>query len=213
MYAVSFEVSGPMAMFARPDSGSTPTSYPVPTWSALKGMFEAVARIHDADGRPRAYIHPTHVEICRPVRFERYTTNYGGPLRRSIEMSKDANLQLIATVLADVCYRVFGDSRALGPPDSTVNWAHALKDRFKRRLGRGQSFYAPTLGWRDFAPDYFGPLREGTARDRSVSVSVPSLLRSVFDSPEGGRWGPVFDRDVEVREGLLRFGEEEGRAQ
>ena len=33
-YAVQLEVEGPLAMFARPDTGGTPTSYPVPTWSA-----------------------------------------------------------------------------------------------------------------------------------------------------------------------------------
>lgn len=213
MYTVSFEVSGPTAMFARPDSGSTPISYPVPTWSALKGMFEAVARIHDAEGRPRAYIHPTRVEICRPVRFERYVTNYGGPLRKSNQLKNDDNLQLVATVLVDVCYRVLGDARPLGDTGSRVNWAHALKGLFTRRLGRGQSFYTPSLGWQEFAPDYFGPLREGTERDRNVEVLVPSLLRAVFDRPEGGHWGPTFDQDVHVREGLLLFREEQVHAQ
>lgn len=35
-YTVEFEVAGPLAMFARPDTGGTPTSYPLPTWSAAK---------------------------------------------------------------------------------------------------------------------------------------------------------------------------------
>lgn len=43
-YEVEFEIAGPAAMFARPDTGSTPISYPVPTWSACKAMFESVAR-------------------------------------------------------------------------------------------------------------------------------------------------------------------------
>ncbi len=30
-YEVQFEIEGPAAMFARPDTGSTPISYPVPT--------------------------------------------------------------------------------------------------------------------------------------------------------------------------------------
>lgn len=46
-YTVQMEVAGPAAMFARPDTGATPTSYPVPTWSAAKGMFEAVASFSD----------------------------------------------------------------------------------------------------------------------------------------------------------------------
>lgn len=57
-YDVQFEVEGPAAMFARPDTGSTPISYPVPTFSAAKGMFEAVLR------RPHVYVQPTLVEIC-----------------------------------------------------------------------------------------------------------------------------------------------------
>ncbi len=33
-YKVSMEIAGPAAMFTRPDTGGTPTSYPAPTWSA-----------------------------------------------------------------------------------------------------------------------------------------------------------------------------------
>ena len=41
---IDLEVAGPAAMFARPDTGATPISYPVPTYSAAKGMFETVLR-------------------------------------------------------------------------------------------------------------------------------------------------------------------------
>lgn len=203
MYTVNFEISGPMAMFVRPDSGSTPISYPVPTWSAIKGMFEAVARMENA------YIHPVRVEICRPVRFERYTTNYGGPLRKSNQIAGDDNLQLIATVLVDVCYRAFGDVRQLRETGDGVNWAHALQDRFMRRLRHGKSFYMPTLGWREFVPDYFGPLRPQTRPDESVDFVLPSLLHSVFDEPVSGRVKPTYRQNVRVRRGVMYF-EEEG---
>ena len=53
-YEVALEVAGPAAMFTRPDTGSTPISYPVPTFSAAKGMFEAVAWL------PHAYIQPAY---------------------------------------------------------------------------------------------------------------------------------------------------------
>jgi len=51
-YPVEFEIEGPAAMFARPDTGAAPISYPVPTWSACKAMFEAVARGFFSDGVP-----------------------------------------------------------------------------------------------------------------------------------------------------------------
>jgi hypothetical protein len=41
-------------MFARPDTGGTPTSYPVPTWSACKGVFESIAML--VEGYPRPYV-------------------------------------------------------------------------------------------------------------------------------------------------------------
>ena len=60
-YPVQIEVAAPLAMFARPDTGGTPTSYPVPTWSAAKGIFEAVAFLANGE----AWFHPTRVEVCR----------------------------------------------------------------------------------------------------------------------------------------------------
>ena len=60
-YLVALEISGPLAMFARPDTGGTPTSYPARTWSAAKGVFESIAFL--ADGA--AWISLTMVEISR----------------------------------------------------------------------------------------------------------------------------------------------------
>jgi CRISPR-associated protein Cas5, N-terminal domain len=197
-YPVSFEIAGSTALFARPDGGSTPISYPVPTWSAVKGMFEAVARCHGA------YLHPTHVEICRPIRTTRYTTNYGGPLRKAEQIKKGNNLQLIATVLFDVCYRVHGQAVALEPGNG-VNRAHALQDIFQRRLAAGKLFYTPCLGWKEFTPSYFGPLRPESRADTSVNLYIPSLLYSVFDAPVNGKWGPRFQRGVQVRHGVLEY--------
>jgi len=203
MYTVNFEISGPMAMFTRPDTGSTPISYSVPTWSAIKGMFESVARMQ------QAYIHPTFVEICRPVRFERYVTNYGGPLRNSKQVANNNNFQLIATVLVDVCYRVFGDVRQLEDTVNDVNWAHALQDRFMRRLRHGHFFYTPVLGWREFVPDYFGPLRPETHRDKNVNFVLPSLLRSVFSEPVNGSVKPCYQQNVVIRDGTLYYDRKE----
>lgn len=93
-YTVDFEVAGPLAMFARPDTGGTPTSYPVPTWSAAKGMFESIALLRDG-----AWFCPTRVEVCRYVgqpggriHFQPYATNYGGPERKNSLFSKGVRL-------------------------------------------------------------------------------------------------------------------------
>jgi CRISPR-associated protein Cas5d len=76
-------------MFARPDTGAAPISYPVPTWSACKAMFEAVARGFFIPGLPAAaFFCPTEVQIWRPVRFEKYVTNYRGPLRKPDQIKR-----------------------------------------------------------------------------------------------------------------------------
>ncbi len=62
-YKVQLEIAGPAAMFARPDTGGTPTSYPVPTWSAAKGIFESIAFLQSGD----AWIMPEKVEVCRRI--------------------------------------------------------------------------------------------------------------------------------------------------
>lgn len=206
-FQIAFEVEGPMAIFARPDTGSTPISYPVPTYSAAKGMFEAVVR------RPHIYIHPTCVEICRPIRYERYVTNYGGPLRKQDQIKKDNNYQLFATVLVDVCYRIYGEIRAKqsstrGTAREQVrrrrgrDWRPEFKRLFEERLERGQTFFTPCLGWKEFVPKYFGPLRSGTEPDRSVTLEIPALLHSMW---EHRQLKPVFRHDWQIVNGMMSY--------
>ena len=45
-YMVSMEVAGPYAMWTNAGSGDSPVSYPVPTFSAVKGLFESILLFH-----------------------------------------------------------------------------------------------------------------------------------------------------------------------
>ncbi|MBE0541570.1 MAG: hypothetical protein IH623_09305 [Verrucomicrobia bacterium] len=64
-YPIQLEISGPTALWTRPDTGSSPAlQYPL--------------RLERGEGRVRC-----RVRLCAPVQFYRYTTNYGGPLRAS----------------------------------------------------------------------------------------------------------------------------------
>jgi CRISPR-associated protein Cas5d len=208
-YAIQIEVAGPLAMFTRPDTGGTPTSYPVPTWSACKGIFEAIAFL--ADGA--AWMCPTKVEVCRrrgipggSIRFQKYTTNYGGPLRKRSVISKGANMQLFATALTDVCYRLYGEVRGRSSHDGR-NPRHHLQELFQRRLNYGQCHHTPALGWREFTCSYWGPFRENYEVDTELDLTIPSMLVSVWDRANAGGYGPRFTQDIRVRRGVLRFAE------
>jgi len=208
-YAVQIEVAGPLAMFTRPDTGGTPTSYPVPTWSACKGIFESIAFL--ADGA--AWICPTRAEVCKrrgtpggSVRFQKYTTNYGGPLRKGDVIRKGANMQLFGTALVDVCYRLHGEVRG-NVTQVGRNPRHHLQEMFKRRLARGQCHQTPALGWREFTCSYWGPFRPDYEVDTDLDLTIPSMLLRVWDSPHDGAYGPRFAQEVRVERGVLSFAE------
>ena len=208
-YAVELEVAGPLAMFARPDTGGTPTSYPVPTASAAKGVLESIALLASGD----AWFQPRRVEVCRPVgdaggrvRMQRYTTNYGGPLRKNDQISGGNNYQFYATVLADVCFRLYAE--VLGRHQRGHNPKHHLHDLFRRRLRQGRCHRTPCLGWSEFTCDYWGPFREGvTEVDDALTLEVPSMLVGMWDQPVSGSYAPRFVQDVRLERGVLQYPE------
>ena len=200
---IALEVVGPAAMFTRPDTGATPISYPVPTYSAAKGMFEAVAWWSSV------YIRPTRVEICRPIRYERYITNYGGPLRKPDQIKRNNNYQLIATILVEVHYRIYAEVKGK-KRSGTKDPAKVLWERFNERLANGQTYYTPCLGWKEFVPSYFGPIRErdedgnSIEPDKTVNVGIPSLLHSMW---KHRKLQPIFRQNVEIKEGVMLYEE------
>jgi CRISPR-associated protein Cas5d len=76
-YELAFEVSGPTAMWTRPDTGDAPVSYPAPSFAAVKGIFESIVWLKSSE------VVPTRVEICAPLVFHTYSTNCGGLVLKS----------------------------------------------------------------------------------------------------------------------------------
>lgn len=194
-YQVEFEVQGYAAMFTRPDTGAAPVSYPAPTYSAVKGMFESVVMLKSA------YIKPIKVEICKPIIYHRYYNNYRGPLRKA----NTPNFQLTATVLSDVCYKIYGIVEEIEKAPNGNNHLHALQEMFIRRLRLGRFYYTPCLGWKEFVPSYFGPLRNTTKVDKTINLFIPSMLYSMFDAPRSGNVRPLFKQNVRIVEGVLNY--------
>jgi CRISPR-associated protein Cas5d len=217
-YEVKMEISGNTAMWTRPDTGDCPVSYPVPTYSAVKGIFESIL------WGPAVQITPTKVEICAPVRYHNYQTNYGGPLRKVGVISGGGVFQLLATVLIDVCYRLYAQISPIRKEmkdrmtDNAQKWdekttspGHAYLDIFDRRLRRGQCFVIPFLGWKEFGPSYFGPFRSLTRIQNDINITIPSMLREVFSGGYASECEFTYDQDVRICEGTMEFPEKGGR--
>lgn len=210
-YPIKMEIAGNTAMWTRPDTGDSPVSYPVPTYSAVKAIFESVLWGPDIE------IVPQKVEICEPIQYHSYCTNYGGPLR-SLSSIKDGNsYQLYATVLIDVCYRLYAEVvpykeknrlpiRALEWDKKTTSPGHAYQSIFERRLKRGQCFSIPTLGWKEFTPSYFGEFRDTTRVLNDLPpFLIPSMLRQVFSKGYSSPVSYVYDNNLLIQNGVLEF--------
>lgn len=202
-YKVSMEIEGPMAMFADPAYGSTPYTYPVPTWSQAKAIFETICKVESA------YIDPTHVEICKPVKRSSYMLNYRGPLRENKSIIKGNSLQRHLEVLIDPCFRIYGIVRKLKDnPQMTTNPEHALQCMFNRNLKRERCRYHPCLGLKECHATYFGHLREDTNEihvQKGENTILQIMLYCVFNKPRNGAYDPHFKQHVEINEGVLRY--------
>ena len=178
-------------------------------------MFEAITFFRDG----RAWINPTRAELCKAdhskstggVHFQKYMTNYGGPLREANLIKKKANYQLAALVISEPCYRLYAriENGSNQPLRSGDNPCHALQAMFERRLKKGQCYHTPCLGWSEFVPSYWGPFRESTEVDTEISLYLVSVLKSMFDMPWEGRYSPQFQQGEAawIREGVFHYAE------
>ena len=210
-YAIQMEIAGPTAMWTRPDTGDSPCSYPAPTYSAVKAIFESVFWGPDTE------IIPTKVEICAPVQYHSYATNYGGPLRKASDIKKGTNFQMYSTVLIDVCYRLYAvvvpNHKKENLPQKSLEWdrkttspGHAHQAIFERRLKRGQCYAIPSLGLREFTPSYFGPFRESTSVCSDMAdIRIPSMLRQVFSKGYNTAVSYTYDTDLLIHNGVLEY--------
>lgn len=212
-YQVAMEIAGDTAIWTRPDCGDSPCSYPAPTYSAVRGLFESVL------WGPAVQIIPRKVELCAKPQYNSYVTNYGGPLRSAKSIKDDNNYQLFATVLVNVCYRIYADvypnPNKTNLPESALSWdrkttspGHAYQQIFERRLKRGQSYATLSLGWSEFTVSYFGSFREQTQVCTDLpEILIPSMLREVFPDGYHSGYHAIYDNDVRIRQGVLIYPE------
>lgn len=213
-YPIKMEIAGPTAMWTRPDTGDCPVSYPAPTYSAVRNIFQSILWGQAVE------IIPTQVDICAPLQFHTYNTNYGGPLRKSDQIKGGNNFQLLATVLTDVRYRLYADVVETPPSnfesEQTRAWrartkspGHAYQEIFERRLAAGKCFHTPFLGWKEFTASYFGPIRDD-AVPVDISTVLPSMFRDAIFAAGQRKPCYLYNQNVKIEHGVLIFPKEAG---
>jgi CRISPR-associated protein Cas5d len=218
VHEVKVEVAGPLAMFRKPDSGSECKSYPAPTFSAVKGIFESILFLKGA------VVRPFRVNICRMPTFVPFSFNYtSGPDRKETLIANGNAQQVSATVLTNVVYQLYAKvgSRALSQEElaamssedrrlflKVTDHAHSYAEQLNRRIKLGQCWRRVCLGWSAFLADYVGPFRPESQPCADYSESLPQMLKHPFTADQNGTIEPSAARsyqNVQIRNGVLIY--------
>lgn len=189
---VSVRVSGEWACFTRPDLKVERVTYPCMTPSGARGVLEAVF------WEPQFRWVVTSIGVLAPIKYQAFTRNevqkkvpagnVAGWMRdpasykpffanvRGREEGENAT-QRSTLALRDVAYNITAyavvDGERLRLEDTPEKYA----SMFERRVNRGQCFYRPYLGCREFSAD-FGPLQP-TEQPQSLDMDLGLMLYDI----------------------------------
>lgn len=156
------EVWGDFALFTRPEMKVERVSYSVITPSACRAIFEAIL------WKPAIEWQIKRIEILSPIKWLSVRRNevgtklstrnaqsmMNGKGKNDYAIIVDDNRQQRASLLLkDVRYRIYADlsmTDKAGKADNRVKFVQM----FERRAKKGQCFYQPYLGCREFSAHF-----------------------------------------------------------
>jgi CRISPR-associated protein Cas5d len=152
----SVQIRGDLACFSRPELKTERVTYPIPTPSSLRGMFEAIL------WKPAIVWRIDEINLLNPIAYIQFRRNEvnnrisdrtANSIRKSGEAwtyyADEDRAQRNTIALRDVAYTVTGHMELTprrGPEDSI----RKFEEIFERRLQRGQHVTQPVLGCREF---------------------------------------------------------------
>lgn len=153
LYPYAFEIRGPQGMWARPDTGSEPFSYPVPTPTGVEGIFRNIVSIVGTK------LHVVAIGVCNKPSYSDCSFNSHSPFRKDTLRKSGCACQIHATALEYPKFQILGlieNTDAKHPKHLKTNNAHSCQYQFFRRMKLERCFDTPSLGWRQFHADYMG---------------------------------------------------------
>lgn len=185
----SIKVWGDFACFTRPELKVERVSYPVPTPSAARGVFEAILFKPEFRWRVR------EIKVLRPIRYLALRRNEvqgvastknvlaamrGKPLEPlyadDMDDAGSGRTQRQTLALRDVAYILSAEP---GPLPGESEDSRKYAEQFKRRVERGQCFQQPYLGCREFAAAFAPPTGDEAPWDETRDLGW--MLYDVFD--------------------------------
>lgn len=169
------EVSGAYACFTRPEMKVERVSYDVVTPSAARAIYSAIL------WKPAIHWRITRIDVLNPIRFTSVRRNEVGRVASPVNANgfyvEDERQQRAGLILRDVRYRLYAEFDYI-PPDKRVKTRNPLPGflrdadvdvaqhprgdeseakyaaMFARRAEKGQCFFQPYLGCREFSCDF-----------------------------------------------------------
>jgi CRISPR-associated protein Cas5d len=161
-FGIRLRVWGRHALFTRPEMKVERVSYDIMTPSAARGILEAIY------WKPAIRWVIDRIHVLEPIRFQSMRRNEvghkaaAGTIKRAMNRGDLAGLQLLveedrqqraSTVLVAPCYVIEAHFELTNKAGADDNEGKHL-DIFNRRAARGQCFYQPCLGTREFAASF-----------------------------------------------------------
>lgn len=177
-YGIRLKVWGDYACFTRPEMKSERVSYDVMTPSAARGILEAI------HWKPAIRWIIDAIHVLEPIRFQSIRRNEVGSkisARNAKSAMKRGNLaglnliiennrqQRAATVLVKPAYIIEAHFELTPKAGEDDNVGKHL-DIFNRRARRGQNFYQPCLGTREFSA-YFELIKPESTLPEAIGES------------------------------------------
>jgi len=192
-------------MFARPDSGSEPCSYPVPTPTAAFGIMQSILRVKSASIQIEA------IGICHRPEYLDYAFNSWSSIRKEGQKRDGNACQIKATALLRPRFQICATAKrsTVEPPHpkyAHINCAHSYRDQFYRRLSKEQYYRMPTLGPSDFFSDYVGlPI---TPIISDYNEILHGYVLQYFDKKNGYIMQFPITETLRIAHGILQLGPE-----
>lgn len=169
----TIEVWGDYACFSRPESKVERLTYPLPTPSAVRGVLSAIY-----SKPPEFYWQVKKIEVLHPLMYINFRRNeVKCKMGAKPFLVEDERTQRQTVALKNVHYRITAE---IVPRPEYQGGSRRLNVQFERRAKRGQCFFQPSLGLREF-PAYFkwGSGDESPVKDLNLDLGY--MVYDVFN--------------------------------
>lgn len=198
------KVSAPYACFTRPEMKVERVTYPVMTPSAARGVLNAIF------WKPEFLWYIQEIWVLKPIRHISILRNEVNSVLSVQEALKPGKAyfadqdraQRHTLALRDVAYLIKAQIRVVEGAEKNV---YAYRDQFRRRVERGQCYWQPYLGCREFSADFCLP--DGTEQPINHSDDLGRMLFDIRYDAKGKPVEPLFFHAY-LENGILRVPQE-----